>query len=73
MKKCRKPCKGCPWVTPSGHSEKWPGYVTSMESIGKIENKRHACHMITNDTWGYKSKINDSNVCIGSLQVNGNL
>lgn len=29
--------------------------------------------MITKDTWGYESDIDDSNVCIGSLQVNGNL
>lgn len=73
MKKCRKPCKECPWVTSSTHSEKWPGYVATMEDIGKIKNKKHACHMITSDIWGYKSEINNSNVCVGRLQVNSDL
>jgi hypothetical protein len=36
-----------------------------MQSIGKIEN--HSCHMINKDVWGYKTNINEKNVCIGSL------
>ena len=70
---CRNPCKECPWLIKSCHNDKWPSYVESVEKTGKIKNKRHACHMITSDTWGYKDEINDSNVCIGSLQVNSNL
>lgn len=75
LKKCsgRKACKQCPWITTSKHSQSWPGYVSSMESIGQISGKRHACHMITTDTWGYESPIDESNVCVGSLQVNGDL
>lgn len=73
-KKCsgRKSCKECPWTTTSKHSEVWPNYVESMTSIGKIDGN-HSCHMITTDVWGYKSEINESNVCVGRLQVNGNL
>jgi hypothetical protein len=41
-----------------------------MEKIGQIENKKHACHMITSDTWGYKESITENNVCIGSLKSN---
>jgi hypothetical protein len=65
----RKPCKECPWTNNNSHSKSWPNYVNSMESIGQINNKRHSCHMITSDVWGYKSTINDSNICIGSLQT----
>jgi hypothetical protein len=70
MRKC---CKECPWTTNSQHSKSWPDYVNVMEKIGQVKSKKHACHMITKDTWGYKEEISDSNVCIGSLQVNGNL
>lgn len=75
LKKCsgRKACKECPWINNNRHSQSWPGYVDSMASIGQIEGRKHACHMITSDTWGYDSDINESNVCIGSLQVNGDL
>ena len=38
-----------------------------MESIGQI-NGEHACHMITQDTWGYNTEINDKNVCVGSIK-----
>lgn len=63
---CRKPCKECPWTKDNPHSKSWPKFVEKMESIGKIKNKEHACHMITSDTWGYKGEINDKNVCIGA-------
>ena len=66
---CRKPCKECPWITGNNHNDKWSDYVHKMENIGKIKSKKHACHMITPDTWGYKQDINDNNVCIGS-QIN---
>jgi len=66
MCKKRKPCKECPWVTGTKHNDKWPDYVAKMESIGQIKSKKHACHMITSDTWGYKREINNNNVCIGS-------
>ena len=36
-----------------------------MKSIGKTEN--HSCHMINKDVWGYKTKIDIKNVCVGSL------
>ena len=67
---CRKPCKECPWNTsaPPNIRRAWPVYVEKMESIGKIKNKRHACHMITSDIWGYKENITDNNVCIGSFK-----
>jgi len=66
MNKCRKPCKECPWTTTGKHSQSWPGYVESMEKLGQIKNKEHACHMITSDTWGYDNPITDKNVCIGA-------
>jgi hypothetical protein len=37
-----------------------------MRSLRKIET--HKCHMISNDIWGYKSEIDQKNVCIGSKQ-----
>jgi len=43
-----------------------------MESIGQIQSKKHACHMITKDTWGYDNPIDNNNVCIGS-QLNKQL
>jgi hypothetical protein len=61
----RKNCKECPWVVNNKHNESWPHYVEKMESIGQIKNKKHSCHMITSDTWGYKTKIDNTNVCIG--------
>jgi hypothetical protein len=66
----RKPCKECPWTKDDSHSKSWPGYVKAIEGIGKIQNKKHACHMITSDIWGYKGDITDKNVCIGSLKSN---
>ena len=68
----RKECLECPWTTNGKHSESWPEYVAKMESIGQIKNKRHSCHMITNDTWGYKEEITGKNVCIGSCKNNKN-
>lgn len=62
----RKPCKECPWTKNNPHSKAWPGYVNSMEKTGQIENKKHACHMITSDTWGYKNPINEENLCVGA-------
>jgi hypothetical protein len=67
---CRKPCKECPWTKENRHSKDWPEYVKKMESIGKLKNKKHACHMITQDTWGYKESITENNVCIGSIKFN---
>ena len=63
---CRKPCKECPWTKDNPHSKSWPKFVEKLESIDKIKNKEHACHMITSDVWGYKEEINDKNVCIGA-------
>ena len=64
---CRKPCKECPWIVKNKHNDSWPKYVEQMENIGKIKNKKHACHMITSDTWGYEKPIDESNICAGSL------
>lgn len=61
----RKACKECPWHNKSQHNDSWEGYTKSMEKIGR---KKHACHMITNDVWGYKEEINESNICVGSIQ-----
>ena len=66
----RKTCKECPWTKDNSHNKNWSGYASKIESIGKIKNKRHACHMITSDIWGYKGDITDKNVCIGSLKFN---
>jgi hypothetical protein len=66
----RKPCKECPWAKDDSHSKSWPRYVKTIEGIGKIQNKKHACHMITSDIWGYKESITDKNVCISSLKCN---
>lgn len=63
---CRKPCKECPWVNKNPHSKKFPTYVESIESIGKIKDRKHGCHMITKDIWGYKEEINNKNVCVGA-------
>ena len=62
---CRKPCKECPWTKDNPHSVKFRDYSEKMESIGKIEN--HSCHMINKDVWGYKTEIDNNNVCVGSL------
>lgn len=64
----RRRCKECPWSTKSVHSEKWPGYVSKMTEEGYIQSGVHACHMVTNDTWGMNSPIDKNNVCVGSLQ-----
>jgi len=66
-KPCRKPCKECPWVVKNKHNDSWPKYVEQMENIGQIQNKKHACHMITSDTWGYENVIDKNNVCVGSM------
>ena len=71
-KPCRTPCKECPWTKDNPHSISWPDYVNKMESIGQIQSKKHACHMITKDTWGYDNPIDNNNVCIGS-QLNKQL
>lgn len=61
---CRKPCKECPWVTKSKHSEKWPSYVDTVVKAGLLEDRKHVCHMISKETW---SKPTSDNVCIGSI------
>ena len=61
----RKPCKSCPWTNENEHSLKFRNYSEKMISIGKIEN--HSCHMINKDVWGYKTIIDNKNVCVGSL------
>jgi len=66
---CRKPCKSCPWKNDNDHSLKFRTYVKKMQSIGKIEN--HSSHMINKDVWGYKTNIDEKNVCIGSLNFKG--
>lgn len=68
MESKRKQCKECPWKNKDKHSLNFRGYVEKMNSIGKIENNKHACHMITNDVWGLKSEINQNNVCVGSCK-----
>jgi hypothetical protein len=40
-----------------------------MSEIKTIKKTEHACHMITSDVWGMKTIIDESNVCIGSLNV----
>ncbi len=60
----RKECKECPWKNKNEHSLKFRKYADVMNKLGKVQN--HACHMITQDVWGYKTEINDKNVCIGS-------
>jgi hypothetical protein len=67
MEVCRNQCRECPWGNTHRHSKDWMGYVKKMESIGKIKDGVHACHMITSDTWGYRGRIDQSNVCVGSL------
>ncbi len=66
---CRKPCRECPWVVDkkSSHDKNWVDHVDVMTKLGQIKDRKHACHMITSDAWGYKNKIEESNVCIGSL------
>jgi hypothetical protein len=66
-KPCRNPCKECPWIVKNKHNDSWPKYVEQMENIGQIQQKKHACHMITFDTWGYENAINENNVCVGSI------
>jgi len=66
----RKPCKECPWDKENPHSKSWPLYVDKIEGIKKIRDKKHACHMVTKDIWGYKSDIDENNVCIGSIKYN---
>jgi len=65
----RRNCKECPWVTRFEHSRSWPKYVSKMSEIKTIKKTEHACHMITSDVWGMKTIIDESNVCIGSLNV----
>ena len=57
----RKPCKECPWAIKSDHNERWKGYVEKI-------NRKHACHMITSDVWGYKHEINEKTECTGSKE-----
>lgn len=64
----RKPCKECPWTNQNRHSLKFRNYVEKMNSIGKIKNYQHACHMITSDVWGLKTKINKNNICKGTCK-----
>lgn len=68
----RKPCKECPWTQTNPHSEGWRGYTEKMEKEGYIKNKKHACHMITSDTWGLQNGITEENYCIGSQTTNKN-
>lgn len=64
----RNRCEECPWTTKSVHNERWPRYVSKMTEEGYIDSGVHGCHMITNDTWGMNSELNENNVCVGSLQ-----
>jgi len=60
----RNSCKECPWKNDNQHSLKFQTYVEKMRKLGKIEN--HSCHMINKDVWGYKTNIDEKNVCVGS-------
>jgi hypothetical protein len=62
----RKQCKECPWKNQNQHSLSFRTYVEKMNSVGKIQNHKHACHMITGDVWGFKEKITEKNFCIGT-------
>lgn len=62
----RKTCKSCPWTNTNNHNTKFKTGFEKMRSLRKIET--HKCHMISNDIWGYKSEIDQKNVCIGSKQ-----
>jgi len=66
----RSQCSECPWKVKSQHNENFKGYAEKMTEVGQIKESKHACHMITSDVWGYKNEINESNVCIGSLNIN---
>ena len=68
MESKRKQCEECPWKNQNKHSLNFRNYVEKMNSIGKIQNHEHACHMITSDVWGFKSEINQKNVCIGACK-----
>jgi hypothetical protein len=68
MENKRKQCKECPWRNENQHSLKFRDYAKKMNSVGKIQNSEHACHMITSDVWGFKSEINQKNVCIGACK-----
>lgn len=61
-------CKECPWIVSNNHNENWKLNVEKMQSIGKIKDRKHKCHMISNDIWGYSSEIDESNVCFGSIK-----
>lgn len=63
---CKNPCPECPWVVKTEHNKKWKGYVDKMQSIGKVEDGLHSCHM-KSKTW---DKVTDKNVCIGSVRYN---
>lgn len=65
---CRKPCRECPFINNNPFSLKFRGYVDKMRKLDKVED--NACHMITSDIWGFKSEINNKNVCIGSKTFN---
>jgi hypothetical protein len=68
MENKRKQCKECPWKNENQHSLKFRDYAKKMNSVGKIQNSEHACHMIKSDVWGFKSEINQKNVCIGACK-----
>jgi len=64
----RKRCKECPWGNQYKRSEKWKGYAKELTDKGVIKNGVHKCHMIDSDTWGLKSPVDESNVCVGSQE-----
>jgi hypothetical protein len=68
--KNRKECKSCPWVNKNPHSKSWKSWADKMTKVGKIENSKHSCHMITPDVWGLKTQITEKNICIGSKRHN---
>ena len=70
MESKRKQCEECPWKNQNKHSLNFQNYVEKMNSIGKIQNHEHACHMITSDVWGSNQKITKKNFCIGSCNFN---
>lgn len=62
----RKSCKECPWKGTNSHSIKFRTYVEKMEKIGR---NKHKCHMISSDVWGYKTPVNENNICVGNGKI----
>ena len=53
-------CSDCPWNTKK--HKRWISWVNKTPTV---KNKIHKCHLKDKDTWGYKTKITNENVCEG--------